>query len=89
MASGPALSHPRQRVTYLDSGRYFRIARAYSLNGCVCGGGAVRRVTGRKARLGETGPTVKGPFKEFGLYPEVSGVLLQDFKRRNIVKLGV
>lgn len=44
---------------------------------------------GGKARLGETGPTVRGPFKEFGLYPEVSGVLLQDFKQRKIVKLGV
>lgn len=44
---------------------------------------------GGKARLGETGPTVKGPFKEFGLYPEVSGVLLHEFKQRNIIKLGV
>lgn len=40
----------------------------------------------RSVWSGEMGPDVKGPLKEFGLYPEASEVHLQDFKQRSNIK---
>lgn len=38
--------------------------------------------------LGEMEPSVRGPFKDFRLYPEVGWVLLEDFKQRINIKFG-